>query len=64
MKNVQHVNSFPNCDELIFLNINSYCHTLQISFKAQSKKKKTNMFQWSNLALASVDVKYQFFVVF
>lgn len=40
MKNVQHVNSFPNCDELIFLNINSYCHTLQISFKAQSKKKK------------------------
>lgn len=40
MKNVQHVDSFPTCDELIFLNINSYCHTLQISLKAQSKKKK------------------------
>lgn len=57
---MQHLNSFQNCDSFIFLKNNSYCHTLQISFKAQNK----NMFQWSNLALASFDVKYQFFVVF
>lgn len=40
MKNVQLLNSFSKLWFFIFIQINAYCHTLQSSFKAQSKTQK------------------------